>query len=68
MAMDDRSVEGHAHLVTKCAWCDRVLLADGSWASPSPDLLARATAAGSVTHAICPTCFGREQPDALYPL
>lgn len=65
--MSEESVEAHAHLVVRCAWCDRVLRDDGSWVVPSPELVAHAAAEGSVTHAICPTCFSREQPGGTYP-
>jgi hypothetical protein len=65
--MDNESVEAHVHLVIRCAWCNRVLRDDGSWVTLAPDLVAHAAVAASVTHAICPTCFGREQPGVAYP-
>ena len=66
-ATDDENVEAHGHLVVRCAWCNRFLTDDGSWVNPSPELAARASGDGGVSHAICPTCFGREQPGGIYP-
>jgi hypothetical protein len=65
MGDEDRAV---AHLVVRCAWCERVRV-EGGWSpdpmSPAELLTLRARA--YVSHSICPTCFGGVSPEVPYP-
>jgi hypothetical protein len=65
---ENECVEGHAQLVVRCAWCERVRAADATWVDAVGELVARATATGTLTHGICPTCFAHRAPSGVeYP-